>query len=195
MFYATKRILSVFVSLITISLTAEADTRIAGHMEPLDHELLSPEIRLDCGVVVRERQGKPVSVEALNNMCTYALRNFPKFVEEKKLRTNRNTGAFSWSLSILPESHCYRCLNDVKYRFRYRMIKADVIGYTEKNARYSFILNDESDKVYNVTFVHEMFHAMSMFYGVYDNHPGNWGQKTERDERLAKEFTNWLGYR
>jgi hypothetical protein len=33
-----------------------------------------------------------------------------------------------------------------------------------------------------------------MFYGVYDSHPGSWSQKTNADEELAAEFTEWLGY-
>jgi hypothetical protein len=86
-------------------------------------------------------------------------------------------------------------LNDETYRFRYRFVKGiTVTGYTDRSEKYSFAISDTSDSEFKVTFVHEMFHAMSMFYGVYENHPGTLSDKSRADEILAQEFTVWLGY-
>ena len=36
-----------------------------------------------------------------------------------------------------------------------------------------------------IIFAHELFHAMSWHYGVFEN--------TEEDEKLAREFTEYIG--
>ncbi|HOU90047.1 MAG TPA: hypothetical protein PLU22_03330 [Polyangiaceae bacterium] len=35
---------------------------------------------------------------------------------------------------------------------------------------------------------------MSMFHGIYENHAGSWDEKNVIEERLAEDFTAWLGY-
>ncbi len=189
----SRHIFSIILAIFLITNVAFADRKIVGHSTPLQNEFLENPVALDCGVTVQEVRGSlPQSYRLLNRMCTLAYSNFFKFVEAKGLRVNHHN-SFKWNVSFLPEGTCYRCLNDEQYRFSNRFISGAVIGYTSRNDRYAFITNIY-DNEFDVTFVHEMFHSMSMYYGVYDNHPGSWTNKTKADEKLASEFTEWLGY-
>jgi hypothetical protein len=179
--------------LFLISTTAIADQRIIGHMLPLPEEMLNTPVTLDCGVVIKEVRGGSLNIAKLNRMCSLAESRFFPFVESKGL-TPRNHSVFSWGVSFLPEPRCYRCLNDEDYRFKYRHVHGALIGYTDLEQRYIFMLSDFSDREFNVTFVHELFHAMSMYYGIYESHVGSWGEKTAADDKLAYEFTETLGY-
>lgn len=186
------RFFTVLLAIVLVASTAFADTRVVGHPTPLPEELLENPVTLNCGATVREVDGPTPNYANLNSMCTHAHSNFFKFIEAKGLRTQHRR-AFTWNLSFIPESASYRDLNDERYRFHNRFIRGRVIGYTSRNHRYAF-MSSRIDSEYNVTFVHELFHSMSMHYGVYDNHPGTWAEKTATDERLAVEFTEWLGY-
>lgn len=165
--------------------------KIIGHPTPFQSEMINP-IELNCGLVIREIQNTNQDYTILNKMCTSAYVNFFKYIKLKNLKVN-NLKHFNWNISFLNESTCYRCLNDEKYRFKNRFISGEVIGYTSKNDHWIFITST-NDSEFNVTFMHELFHSMSMFYGIYDNHHGSWVRKTEIDEILAQEFTEWLGY-
>lgn len=187
----SRHIFTIILSIIFCANVALAD-RTVGHPTPFQSELLENPVVLDCGATIREVRGSSQNYAQLNSMCTHAYSNFFQFIAAKGLRVN-NHDPFQWNISFLPEATCYRCLNDEKYRFNNRFIGGAVIGYTSRNDRYAFI-SSTRDSQSNVTFVHEMFHSMSMFYGVYDNHSGSWSRKTEADERLATEFTEWLGY-
>lgn len=182
----------LIIASIVLTNTALADSRITGHMTPLPSERLDNPVTLDCGATVQEARGISLDYSRLNAMCTHALSNFFKFTKAKNLREN-HTDPFSWNLSFLPEDNCYRCLNDETHRFRYRFVHGHLIGYTDKDERYAF-MSSVYDSEFNTTFVHELFHSMSMYYGVYDNHPGDYSEKTNKDEGLAQEFTEWLGY-
>ena len=183
----------IFILAILITSSAFADERIVGYMPPLPEEMLTDPITLDCGLTINEVRGGSLDVPRLNSMCMHAYDNFFKFIETKGLKTNHNN-PFVWNISFLPEATCYRCLNDEKYRFKYRYVHGAVIGYTDKNQQYIFMFVDNKDREFKTTYVHELFHAMSMYYGVYDNHPGGWSTKTAADEKLARGFTEWLGY-
>lgn len=170
-----------------------ADSKIEGNMPPFSEELLTEPINLDCGLsIVEKRGGKKLNVNKLNTMCDNVLKKFPQFIKKKGI--NVEFTYFDWKMSILPESSNYRCLNDLKYRFKYRQFQGDVIGYTDYNSKYSFVLNDITDSQFNITFVHELFHAMSMYSGAYESHSYNWQNRSSIDESLAQEFTEWLGY-
>lgn len=188
-----RRFFALVLSILLVAGVAFSDQRIVGHMTPLPEEKLENPITLDCGIIVQEVRGNSADYATLNSMCTHAYTNFWKFVDAKDLQTNHRA-RFIWNVSFLPDDTCYRCLNDEQYRFRYRHVKGRLVGYTDRDQRYAFVLSNNRDREFNVTFVHELFHAMSMYYGIYDNHPGNWSQKTAADERLAVEFTEWLGY-
>jgi hypothetical protein len=186
------RYVIAFLAILFLSHTAIADSKIVGHMAPLSGEKLEQPVALDCGAIIQEVRGFHPNYAVLNSMCTHAYSNFFKFVKAKGLQYNHSE-QFQWNLSFLPEERCYRCLNDEAYRFRHRHVQGYLIGYTDRDERYAFMSN-VVDGEFNTTFVHELFHAMSMYYGVYDNHPGNYAQKTAQDEKLAQDFTEWLGY-
>jgi hypothetical protein len=180
------------IYILFISTSALADQRIEGHMTPLPNELLDNPVTLDCGITVQEVRGN-VNFNKINSMCTYAYTKFWKFITKRGIETNGREGFF-WNISFIPEGSCYRCLNDDEFRFKYRNVKGPLVGYTDRDQRYAFMLSNSNDAEFNVTFVHELFHSMSMYYGIYDNHPGNWSEKTLADEILAEEFTEWIGY-
>lgn len=186
------RYVITILAILFLSHTAIADTKIVGHMTPFPEEKLENPVTLDCGATIQEVRGLNADYARLNSMCTHAYSNFFKFIKAKGLKVN-HTNAFRWNLSFLPEARCYRCLNDESHRFRHRHVHGYLIGYTDKDTEYAF-MSSTVDKEFNTTFVHELFHSMSMYYGVYDNHPGNWGEKTAADEKLAENFTEWLGY-
>lgn len=186
-----RYIFTIILSILFCTNIALAD-RVVGHPTPFQNELLRNPVMLECGVTIREVRGGSLNYAQLNSMCTHAYSNFFRYIEARGLRVNHHD-SFSWNISFLPEGICYRCLNDEKYRFNNRFIGGKVIGYTSRNDQYAFITSTQ-DSEFNVTFIHEMFHSMSMFYGVYDNHYGSWTCKTEADEILAVEFTEWLGY-
>lgn len=162
-------------------------------MFPLREELLPDPVELRCGAVVQEYRGAAMDVAKLNRLCTHARVNFARFIKAKGLRPT-HAGAFRWNLSFLPEGSCYRCLNDEEFRFRDRYYKGTLIGYSDLVYQYVFVFSDSHDADFALTFVHELFHAMSMFYGIYENHPGSWDEKNVIEERLAEDFTAWLGY-
>lgn len=186
------RYITLLVATLLIVSTAHADQRVVGHMTPFPEEMLESPVTLDCGARVQEVRGASMNYPRLNSMCTHAYTNFFKFIEAKGLKT-KHRERFHWNVSFLPENTCYRCLNDENYRFRHRHVRGRLIGYTDKNAGYAF-MSSRRDHEFNTTFVHELFHSLSMYYGVYDNHPGGWPEKTAADERLAQDFTEWLGY-
>jgi hypothetical protein len=186
-----RYIFTIILSIVLYTNVALAD-KVVRHPTPFQNELLENPVVLDCGLTIREVRGSSINYAQLNSMCTHAYSNFFEYINAKGLRASHHN-PFVWNASFLPEDTCYRCLNDERYRFNNRFISGKVIGYTSRNDQYAFITSIQ-DSEFSITFVHEIFHSMSMYYGVYDNHSGSWSQKTKTDEKLASEFTEWLGY-
>jgi len=184
------------VLLVLIPFVAIADEKVVGHMPPLEEELLSDPITLHCGIVITEWQGgKPTaeSIKNMNTLCNEALSAFFPFVKHHKLKAERY-GAFNWSLSLIPDGECYRCLNDLDYRFAQRAFLNKVWGYTDVYAKYIWIVNKPEWNFYKTVFVHELFHAMSVYYGVWHNHAETNAERCSIDEKYAEAFTEMLGY-
>lgn len=160
---------------------------------PLADELLPNPVGLKCGAVIREVRGGELDVKKLNEICSHVAANFHRYTKAQELREDHRE-RFEWSFSFLPEGDCPRCLNDTSSRFKGHSIRFKVLGLTDLHHQYTFMISDESDKHFQHTFVHELFHAMSMYYGVYRNHIGNYRQKTRIDEEHAVRFTAWLRY-
>ena len=181
-----------FIFIIFWVVPVSGDEKVTGHMAPFIDERLSSSIELDCGVsIVENKDKRKLPVNRINNWCMKAVSRFPDFLKAKEIKINTSR-PFHWVLSFLPESDCYRCLNDLTYRFHERQHQGNVIGYTDKNSRYSFVFDDASDVEFRPTVIHELFHAQSMFYGLYDSHSEDYGEQAKMDEALAEEFTNWL---
>jgi len=187
------KFITTLLAILFVASTALADQRIVGHMTPLDSERLANPVTLDCGVTLQEIRGGHPDIAKLNALCTHAMSNFFAFVQHKGLKVSRKD-KFNWDASLLPIDNRYRSLNDETYRFRNRFVKGNIIGYTDYDTRYMFSMVNANHREFNTTFVHELFHSMSMYYGVYDNHPGPLSAKTNADEVLAQDFTEALGY-
>jgi len=178
---------------ITFSSIALADSKVLGHLAPLPHEVMGSPVRLDCGATITEMRGGNPDVRKLNALCNQAAQGFKAFVEHRGYKLAHNM-EFEWSISFIPYGKCYRCLNDTEHRFYTRTVDSPVWGITDQTHRYMFVLSDKRSREFTVTFVHELFHSMSMHYGVYNSHPGGYGEKSQADEVLAEDFTDWLGH-
>lgn len=175
---------------------AVADNQIIGHMAPLQTEFLNRPITLDCGLMIQEWRGtKPtlVEIKKLNKLCTFAVSKFPEFIAKHNIKKQHN-GAFAWNISLIPDGYCYRCLNDIHFRFKRRGLRQDLWGYTDNNEKYIWTISNTTDSYFKTIYIHEIFHALSMFYGIYDSHhPFNNWERSRADERLAQGFTEYLG--
>ena len=155
---------------------------------PLSSELLKQPIELDCGAVIREWRGAAINKTKVNNMCSLAEREFGPFIQDLGFSTNNKP--FTYSLSFIPDSKNHRDLNDIIYRFANRSPQDDALtGYTVHEGRYIFNISNTRDQQFDVSLLHEFFHAMSYHYGVFDQHPGTLYDKKLKDEDLAKRFT------
>ena len=189
-FRAVPAILSG-IALMVASAVASAEP-----MTPLPSEYLDQPIHLTCGLVIREWHGasRPSSaaVAKMDRLCADATLRFRPFLEKHGLGP-RATGPFDWSEALIPDGYCHRCLNDTRWRFERRFVHGDVWGYTGIFEQYSFVVSDTLLPIFPLVFVHELFHAMSMFYGVFEAHPGSDWDKVEADEQLARAFTVSMG--
>jgi len=169
-----------------------AGGRVRGHMKPLSSELLSQPIELECGVLVHEWRGYPRDEAKIQNLCRLATDEFFPFVARKGLVPDHHR-TFHWSAALLPNGECYRCLNDEQWRFAKRAARGNLTGYTSFTNRYSFLLGNTRHREFDVTLVHELFHAQSYYYGLFDRHADDDAERVRIDEQLAVEFTESLG--
>ena len=194
-----RNLFSVILIALSIGVPAVADSKVVGHMTPLPAERLDNPITLpDCpGLVIQEWRGStptPIERIRLNALCKLAMENFEPFLQKHNLNKRHNR-SFAWGGSIIPDGKCYRCMNDTKYRFAQRSLKQELYGYTGKWERWLFTVNNTNSNYYRTIFTHELWHALSMHYGVYDNHhPTSNHQRTMIDEEYAKAFTEFLGF-
>lgn len=188
----------VISALLLLASTAHADDKVVGHMTPLPDELLQQPITLSCGVTIREWHGdsRPSqgTIKMMDGLCSKALENFKPFLKSKGLHAPRS-GPLVWNWSLMRDGYCYRCMNDIKFRFAYRFVRQELWGYTGRDQEYSFTVSAVKMPLYRKIFTHEMFHAMSMYYGLYNQHSSNDYVKTDVDEKLAVDFTTYMGYR
>jgi hypothetical protein len=124
------------------------------------------------------------------------MKAFPKFVKDRGYTIN-NSGKLDTSVCFMPVNSSPRNLNDVDYRFSSRTKTYDsdgnsqaIWGYFQRHANHIYIRNTGAT-FHKVVFVHELFHAASYHYGIYNQHTGN---KDLKDEKLAQDFTDYIGY-
>lgn len=184
-----------------------------GLMQPRDVEKLSSPVVLDglCSeVFIIEWRPTPglenytskseKSIKILNKVCNFAVRSFFKFIN---IHTINEKEKFSQTLCLMPaeiDNHGQdvRNLNDINFRFSDRTKEFDengipypIWGYHQRSAAYIYIRNDVQSVEFKTVFAHELFHALSWQYGVYNRHYGN---KDKAEERMARRFTRFIGY-
>lgn len=136
------------------------------------------------------------NIKALKRYCKEAMETFPKFVKERGYKL-RKGGKLKLSVCMMPVDSDPRNLNDIDYRFSARTKTYDedgnvqrIWGYFHRNASHIYLRNTAAN-YHRVVFMHELFHAASYHYGVYDQHSGD---KDKKDEVMARDFTAYLGY-
>lgn len=185
----------VGVIVMLLSPVTIADEKIIGHITPLENETLTPSMKLNCGVEVEEWRGSPLNFQLADKLCSASLEHFPQFIAMEGMTIPRRERPFIFKVSFIPDNKQYRNLNDVAWRFRYRPQQEDVWGYTSYTNEFIFTISDTGIIEFRRTFTHELFHAMSYYFGVLDRHPGNYEQRLIRDEELAIRFAKQLtGY-
>ncbi len=186
-------LLAIALALVWPATGAQAaGDRVRGHMKPLEVELLAEPIEFDCGLVINEWRGYPRDEAKIQRLCLLATEEFLPFLASKGLQPLHRR-PFRWSAALLPGGACYRCLNDEQWRFSRRAAHGILTGYTSFTNRYSFLLGDTRHREFDVTLVHELFHAQSYFFGLFDRHADQDPERVRIDERLAVEFTESLG--
>ena len=183
---------SILLALTIALTTATADARISGHMTPLADERLTQPISLSCGVTIYEWRGGKIDQPRVDKLCRMATSYFFPYLETQGIEP-QHRNSFSWSMALIPQGKCYRCMNDLQYRFKNRPIRIYLAGYTSFTISWLFMVGGDRHPDFNVTMVHELFHAMSEHYGVFAGHPGSEVDKVIADEKLAVGFTEWLG--
>ena len=141
------------------------------------------------------------SIKILNQICNLSVRFFPQFINKYYDFSDRVEN-FSQSLCLMPADvnqygQDVRNLNDISYRFVNRTKAYDedgipypIWGYHQRSMSHIYIRNDVPNAEFKTVFAHELFHAMSYQYGIYNQHEGD---KDEADEKLARKFTRYLG--
>lgn len=186
----------------------------AGPMTPLPEEKLPKPIYLqeECRLVaIREwrinksDQTGPerYALGEIDKICQEVVVRFPDFIKYRNLKMEKSYEDFFVSLSLIPDDSKSRDLNDLEGRFNGRSSEYDekgkplpILGYHQRDADYIYLYNEvlEDGHVnlqFRVVLAHEFYHAMSWQYGIYQQYQGN---KDLQEEKMAKQFTDWLGY-
>lgn|SRR5574343_490277 len=193
--------------------------KIVGHMDPLPEEMLpNPIIMATCPLTISEWRADfgrdsatgftANNLKIFEETCHQAVEAFPKFIKRENIKIDLS-GTVYFSVSLMPflqdkGGFDYRNLNDADFRFaeRVKHYTPDgrlytILGYTQHFPRNIYLRNDVSDKngrpnkQFQETLSHEIFHAMSFHYGLFASYDGD---KNAKDEKLAKKFSQYLGY-
>lgn len=204
-----------------IALGQESRSRLVGHIQPLQEELLDKPIPLkNCPIDVIEWRGTPnrpgtapsaKAIRVLEDTCEQATKGFASFVAEE-LSTPAGVLApidGRYSLCLLPfEGSDYRSLNDSDFRFfdRTKERREDgsvygILGYFAMRPGIIFLRNDvllpggeENPRTVTI-FAHEVFHLMSYSSGLFNSYGPELSfiEKVSIDERNARKFTMSIG--
>jgi len=186
------------VSLTAVGAAGDStrDKRVVGHMPPLPEERLAEPIEFKCGFVVHEWRGSPRGereVAHVEELCALALERLDPYLARHGLRRQHDRD-FTYDVAFLPDSREYRALNDINFRFYYRRTTYVITGYTSFTNHFLYMTGDQNDLEFDVTLLHEQFHAMSDFYGIWTSLDGDQDERVAADEQLAVGFTRYLGY-
>lgn len=188
----------------------------AESMLPLPNERLPNPISLSdkcSNVNIVEWRGTKPSNKARNiidNLCNDTVEGFNQFMQKQHIQPSKNlTLKFYISLSLIPADLDYdgaehRNLNDLTFRFASRSKEYDqngdvypIWGYSLRQSHFIFVRNDvlteknEPSYPFQVVLAHELGHALSYHYGIYDQHGSN---KDVKEENMIRRFTKFLGF-
>lgn len=142
-----------------------------------------------------------VAVKVMDRACHWAVSNFPTFVAARGYSLE-NYYPPTARLSIIPADLNHqgaepRNLNDILFRFssrtQHRNQNGDIIpiwGYFQRSTLHIYLRNDVligsvANANFVLTFVHELFHAMSWQFGIFPQHRNS---PESEEERLADQF-------
>lgn len=203
--------LTFFVWLGT-GVPATTDANSSYLMTPLPEEKLTKSIFLSekCAMVEivewrgRDEVGRQEEVADLDRICQRVVEKFPIFIKEKTDFKLPEDLSFSQLVSVIPGDDGFRNLNDVEFRFSTRSgIEYDengevmpILGYHQRATSFIYIYNlvrikGKLNSQFRTVLAHELFHALSFKLGVFGQHTGN---KNEKEEEMAQQFTEWMGY-
>lgn len=193
-------VLSVLTALAPTPARAQAPAPVHSHrngpMTPLQEERLSPPLELPCGLVITEWRGGASDAAAQRHvatLCRLARSHFGRYIRRAGYHRTHHR-PFHYRAALLPTGVEYRALNDTTWRFRGRTDPTLIWGTVVQDLGYMFLVGDTTEESFDVTFLHELFHAMSFFYGVVDQHGGTLEERKDAEERLARGFTRDLGH-
>lgn len=214
------KFISGVAAILLCTASVFADQKIKTAMSPTGDELLYPQITLqDCyGVKIVEWRPTvgwegtsspgPETIKIINDTCKLARSQFFHFLNDQNLKWETPQTQFVQHLCLMParlDRHGdeHRNLNDINNRFasRPRRFNNDgsvqiTWGFAEHVTQNIYIRNDvlTDDDYMNSRFVtilaHELYHAMSWHYKVYDNYQEQ--DKSVQDEKMARKFTKFL---
>jgi hypothetical protein len=208
-------------SIAGLSTVAAAD----GATDPPGQERLKKPIRLpSCPASIVEWKasaGKAgtrpsrKAASAMDEVCAEATKHFSGFLRSKGYRFALEGARLDLEVSVLPfkaeeDGRDPGNLNDIEGRFRGRRAfpsagggAVDVLGFYSGQEGPVYIRNDvvvdgRINPEFIETFAHELFHAMTRQYGLYEQIGGNAVQRPVLEEKLAQEFgrevlDRWLG--
>lgn len=206
--------IAILICVLFVSNVSADNPYTQGPMMPRAVEKLSTPIKLNdlCAeVTVVEWRPTPglenstskseKSIKILNQICNLSVRAFPKFINVYYDFPNEKETLLQY-LCLMPadvEQHGQdvRNLNDINYRFFNRTKRYDedgipypIWGYHQRSVSHIYIRNDVLNAEFKTVFAHELFHALSWKYGIYNQHLGD---KDVIDEKMARQFTRHLG--
>lgn len=151
-----------------------------------------------------QTSAQPSVIIQLDQVCQTVVKNFAKFIAtQKEYQLSSKIDNFHQFLSILPINSKPRNLNDSESRFANRSKSLDengevipVLGYHQRAASFVYLYNliiieGQLDAQFRTVLAHELFHALSYQFGIYQQHSEN---KDQKEEEMAVKFTIWLGW-
>jgi phosphoribosyl 1,2-cyclic phosphodiesterase len=173
----------LFSLLLALPMSDEAESMFPLHYERLEHIE-----KISCGIKIHEWRGSKLNSGIVNRFCSLAKSNFVGFISKlkKDYVVKRLSEKFEYDASFIPDNKQKRNLNDTTFRFKGRD-QPDVFGYTNILHHWMFVTSDYNDSEFGVTLAHEVFHAMSDFHMIVDQH------SALEEEILARDFTEYLG--
>lgn len=183
-------------------------------MKPQSYEKLESPIRLIDGcddIFIQEWRSTPglmettgptsKSIKVINEICNLSLNKFPEFAKKKGFVIKSVDEKFHTTICMMPadvydQGTAPRNLNDLKFRFAKRTIRYPLWGYFQRQQNYLYLRNDvlrNNGRInyrFKTVFAHELYHALSYYYGIYYQYSGD---KNKIDEQLAQDFSAYLG--